>query len=121
MEPKELAKQIVTSLDKHKAENIRVIGITELTSIADYFVIAEGTSSTMVKSLSDYVEEELKADGTEPSRVEGYASSSWVLMDYGSVVVHIFQSETRTFYDLERLWKDGVQLDTADFLEETGD
>ena len=118
MEPKALAGLAVASLDKHKAEDIKVIGVTELTSIADYFVIASGTSTTQVKALSDYVEEELKTGGTEPSRVEGYASSSWVLMDYGSVVVHIFQSETRTFYDLERLWKDGVQLDTAGFLAE---
>ena len=115
MEPKALAGLAVASLDKHKAEDIKVIGVTELTSIADYFVIASGTSSTMVKSLSDYVEEELKTGGTEPSRVEGYASSSWVLMITRRRRVHIFQAETRTFYDLERLWKDGRQLEAAGF------
>ena len=78
--------------------------------IADYFVIATGTSSTQVKSLSDYVETELKEQGIQPLHQEGYASSSWVLLDYGDVVVHIFTEQTRGFYDLERLWKDGAQL-----------
>ena len=104
MEPKALAGLAVASLDKHKAEDIKVIGVTELTSIADYFVIASGTSTTQVKALSDYVEEELGREGQEPRRIEG------------AVVVHIFQAETRTFYDLERLWKDGRQLEAAAFL-----
>ena len=74
----------------------------------------------MVKSLSDYLEKELGEQGVRPLRIEGYASSTWVLMDYGSVMVHIFQAETRRFYDLERLWKDGRQLDPADFLGGNG-
>ena len=90
MEAKQLAAAIAASLDKHKAEDLRVIGIGELSVIADYFVIATGTSSTQVKSLADYVETELKEQGVEPLRQEGYASSTWVLMDYGDVVVHIF-------------------------------
>ena len=69
-----------------------------------------------MKALSDYVEEELGREGQEPRRIEGYAASNWILMDYGAVVVHIFQAETRTFYDLERLWKDGRQLEAAAFL-----
>lgn len=116
MEPKELAGLAVASLDKHKAQDIKVIGVTELTSIADYFVIASGSSTTQVKALSDYVEEELTQAGEQPRRLEGYAASNWVLMDYGAVVVHIFLAETRTFYDLERLWKDGRQLEAAAFL-----
>ena len=116
MEPKALAGLAVASLDKHKAEDIKVIGVTELTSIADYFVIASGTSTTQVKARSDDVEEELGREGQEPRRIEGYAASNWILMDYGAVVVHIFQAETRTFYDLERLWKDGRQLEAAAFL-----
>lgn len=119
MEPKQLAGRIAASLDKHKAEDIRVIGVTELTSIADYFIIASGTGATQVKALSDYVDEELSQLGYEPRRVEGYAASNWILMDYGTVVVHIFTGETRTFYDLERLWKDGELLDTAALLAET--
>ena len=117
MEPKALAGLAVASLDKHKAEDIKVIGVTELTSIADYFVIASGTSTTQVKALSDYVEEELGQQGVTPLRVEGYNASNWILMDYGTVLVHVFQRETRQFYDLERLWRDGSPLDPAAFLE----
>lgn len=116
MDNKDLVSRIVTSLDKHKAENIQVIGITDLTSIGDYFVIANGSSNTQVKSLADYVEEELSQADIHPLRVEGYASASWILMDYGSVMVHVFREDTRQFYDLERLWKDGSQLDVQEFL-----
>ncbi|MCI8553701.1 MAG: ribosome silencing factor [Clostridiales bacterium] len=116
MESKQLAKSIVVSLDKHKGEDIRIIGIRELSVIADYFVVASGTSSTHVKSLADYVEFELKEQGITPTRTEGYASSSWILMDYGDVVVHLFTGQTRDFYDLERLWKDGEQLSLSEFL-----
>lgn len=117
MEAKDIVKQAVVSLDKHKATDIKVIGVTDVTSIADYFVIAEGTSSTQVKALSDYLETELAQQGITPLRIEGYHASNWILMDYGTVLIHVFQGETRQFYDLERLWKDGVQLDTADFLD----
>lgn len=120
VETRERAKQIVASLDTHKAEDIKVIEVGDLTSLADYFIIASATSSTHVRSLSDYVEEELGRQGIEPLRIEGYASSNWVLMDYGSVVVHLFQREARAFYDLERLWKDGKPLDTADLIEVRG-
>ena len=118
MKSKELAKQIVNSLDKHKAEDIHVIGIHSLTTIADYFVIAGGTGSTQVKALTDYVEEELGVQGVKPLRTEGYQSSTWILMDYGEVIVHVFTPETRRFYDLERLWKDGEQLPLSDFITE---
>lgn len=118
LEAKEIARGVVTSLDKHKAQDIRVIEVTDVTSIADYFVIAAGTSSTQVKSLTDYVEEEMEEKGIRPLRTEGYHSSTWILLDYGSVVVHVFQEETRRFYDLERLWKDGLPLDTAAFVED---
>ena len=120
MEAKELMEQVVRSLDSHKAEDIRVIGVTELTSIADYFVIASGSSSTQVKALSDYVEKELSEKGEALRRTEGYAASNWILMDYGTVVVHIFQKKTRTFYDLERLWKDGRQMDIVELLSGGG-
>ena len=116
MEARELVSQVVASLDKHKAADIRVIGVTDITSIADYFVIAAGTSSTQVKALSDYVEFELGEKGVKPLRMEGYNASNWILIDYGTVIVHVFQGETRQFYDLERLWKDGDQLDPAEFL-----
>ena len=113
MEAKDIAKSAVVSLDKHKAADIKVIGVTDITSLADYFIIAEGTSSTQVKALSDYVEFEL---GEQPLRGEGYNASNWILMDYGTVILHVFQGETRQFYDLERLWKDGEQLPLDEFL-----
>ena len=116
MEAKDIAKSAVVSLDKHKAADIKIIGVTDITSLADYFIIAEGTSSTQVKALSDYVEFELGELGIKPLRVEGYNASNWILMDYGTVILHVFQGETRQFYDLERLWKDGEQLLLEEFL-----
>ena len=116
MEAKDIAKSAVVSLDKHTAADIKVIGVTDITSLADYFIIAEGTSSTQVKALSDYVEFELGEQGVKPLRVEGYNASNWILMDYGTVILHVFQGETRQFYDLERLWKDGEQLPLDEFL-----
>ncbi len=117
MEPKSICKQVVCSLDNHKAANIRVIHVTALTTLADYFVIAEGQSSTQVKALSDYVDAEMEETlGLQPDRREGYHSSQWILLDYGSVIVHVFQKDTRSFYDLERLWKDGEEVDVQEFL-----
>lgn len=120
MENRQLLEQIVTSLDKHKASDIRVLEITDITSIADFFVLATGTSTTQVKALTDYVETDLKNAGVSPLRVEGYASSSWILMDYGSVLVHVFKEETRRFYDLERLWQDGKPREVSEFLNDGG-
>ena len=121
MEARELTRQIVVSLDKHKATNIKIIGVTDVTSLADYFVIAQGTSSTQVKALTDYVEFELGEQGVKPLRVEGYNAAGWILMDYGTVIVHVFEEETRRFYDLERLWKDGEPNELTAFIppEET--
>lgn len=109
----ELAKKIAKILDDRKANDLKVIKIEELTVIADYFVIATGTSTTHVRSLSDEIEFKLKQEGIMPLSVEGYDSSSWILTDYGSVVVHVFLEEARGFYALERLWGDApkVELD----------
>ncbi|MBQ4616957.1 MAG: ribosome silencing factor [Clostridia bacterium] len=115
---KNIAALVVRSLDKHKARDIRVIDVEDVTSICDCFVIAHGNSSTQVRALSDYVEKELKEQhGIDPLRTEGYQSSSWVLVDYGEVIVHVFNEETRGFYDLERLWKDGTDVDIAEFID----
>ena len=116
MENNDLVTRVVTSLDKHKADDIQVIQVTELTSLGDYFVIANGSSNTQGKSLADYVEYDLSQQGIQPLRVEGYSSASWILIDYGSVMVHVFREDTRQFYDLERLWKDGRQLDVQEFI-----
>lgn len=121
METRELVKQLVRSLDKHKAKDIQVIRVADVTIIAEYFIIAAGTSSTQVRALADYAEGELKEQGVSPQRMEGYAGSTWVLIDYGSVIVHVFQPETREYYNLERLWKDGEFVDIAEFLEREED
>lgn len=112
----ELAKEIAGILDHKKAADVRVIGIRDISILADYFVIATGTSSTHVKSLADEVEYELKQKELLPDHLEGHNSNSWILMDYGSVIVHVFQKEMRDFYDLERLWVDGEQVDISDVL-----
>ena len=110
-EPLELAKKIAKILDDRKANDLKVIKIEELTVLADYFVIATGTSTTHVRSLSDEIEFKLKQEGVMPLSVEGYDSSSWILTDYGSVVVHVFLEEARGFYALERLWGDAPKVE----------
>lgn len=120
METLDLVKQVVASLDKHKARDIRVLRVTDITALADYFVIAAGSSSTHVRSLVDYTEFELGQQAIHPLRTEGYQTALWTLLDYGQVVVHVFQEETRGFYDLERLWKDGQELDLTTFLDNGG-
>ena len=106
----ELARQAAKLLDDKKAENISVIKIDGISSLADYFVIATGRGSTHVRSLSDELEEKLKEQGATPARIEGYRSDSWILLDYANVVVHIFTQEARDFYDLDRLWTDGTKV-----------
>lgn len=107
----ELAKRAAAILDDKKADKINVIKIEDISTIADYFVVVSGTSSTHVRALSDELEEKLKEEGVSPTRVEGYRSNSWVLLDYSSVVVHVFTGEAREFYDLDRLWADGIKMD----------
>ncbi|MBQ3093793.1 MAG: ribosome silencing factor [Clostridia bacterium] len=115
---KQTAVWAVQTLDKHLAKDVRMIDVEAVTSVCDVFVIAHGNSSTQVRALADYVEKELKEKhGIEPLRVEGYNATGWILVDYGDVVVHIFHEETRGFYDLERLWKDGTEVDINEFLE----
>ncbi|MGN0521565.1 MAG: ribosome silencing factor [Eubacterium sp.] len=117
MEALEIVKNAVKAIDSKKGENIQVIGITDLTIIADYFVIATGTSSTQVKALADEVEYKLEQLGVTPHHIEG-RNTPWVCLDYNSVVVHIFYKDQRDFFQLERLWEDGKKIDTANFLED---
>ena len=106
----ELVKKIAGILDQKKGMDIQAIKVRDLTIVADYFVIAGATSTTHVKSLADEVEYQLKQEDIYPARIEGYGSASWVLIDYGEVIVHIFNPEAREFYKLERLWADGEQV-----------
>lgn len=112
----ELAVQAVKILDEKKALDLKVIEIRDISVLADYFVLATGTSSTHVKSLADEVEFKLKESGVAPGHTEGYRSNSWVLLDYGNVVVHVFTADSRQFYDLDRLWQDGKAVDISGYL-----
>ncbi len=118
MTPKDMALLAAKALDSKKAKEIKVIEIGDLTTLADYFVIAAGTSNTQISALSDVVEEYLKREGEMALRREGYRDGTWVLLDYGSIAVHIFSEEAREFYDLERLWRDGKELDLSGVLTE---
>ncbi len=118
MTPKEMALALAKALDDKKGIDIKVLETTELTTLADYFVICAATSTTQVKALSDECEKVMKERGEAPHHVEGHRGGSWILLDFSSVVVHIFMEETRKFYDLERLWRDAKPLDLAEILVE---
>ena len=113
MSARELAKLIVHSLEEKKAEDIRIIDISKISTIADYFIIANGTNRNQVQALADNVGEDCHKAGYALHQTEGYNSANWILMDYSDVVVHIFSKEDRLFYDLERIWRDGVPVDKA--------
>ncbi|AEF17586.1 MULTISPECIES: ribosome silencing factor [Thermoanaerobacterium] len=111
----DITLKILKILDDKKALDIKGLYVGELTTVADYFVIASGTSTTHVKSLCDEISEKLAEDGVYVNHIEGYNSATWILMDYGSIVVHIFTKDERSFYSLERLWGDAkeIALDNA--------
>lgn len=113
----EKLKLIIKTLDAKKAEDIQAIKISDLTIIADYFVIANGMSSTQTRALADEVEFKMKKQGVEPLRIEGERGANWIIIDYGDVVVHVFYKETREHYNLERLWADGEHIDVSQFLD----
>ncbi len=106
MEALEMAKLMANALSSKKALDIKLLKVEDLTVLTDYFVIASGTSSTHVGALADELEFKLSEAGIKPNRVEGAGSKSWILLDYGSVVAHVFYPEMRDFYALERLWAD---------------
>ena len=117
MESKELMENIVRILDEKKANDIRAIETADVTIVTDYFIIASATSNTHVRSLADDVEDGMEKLGVKPDHIEGKATG-WILLDYSSVVVHVFQTETREYYNLERLWADAPQVDLTHLLHE---
>lgn len=108
MESKEIAKIAYKVLDEKKAIDTRIIDIRELSVIADYFMIAGANNDRQVKALADRIEEILGKSGVVPKGIEGYNSANWILMDYGDVIIHIFNQEQRLFYDIERIWTNGT-------------
>jgi ribosome-associated protein len=107
MQPKDMALAIAQTMEDKRAEEILMLEITHLTVIADYMVIANGRSMVQVKALADAAEEKLHEMGMEPLRREGYAEGRWIVLDYGSVLLHVFHEQEREYYHLERLWMDG--------------
>ena len=109
-----MARLAYQALDDKKGEDIQVIDISQVSVLADYFIIANGNSESQVRALVDNVEEELSKAGYEMKQSEGYGSGNWVLMDFGEIIVHVFDKENRLFYDLERIWRDGKHVDFSE-------
>ncbi len=107
----EMAKLVIDALEDKKAEDIKIIDISEVSVLADYFVIAGGSNRSQIQALCNNVEEKLGRAKYFCKQVEGYDTANWILMDFGDVIVHIFDKENRLFYDLERIWRDGKQID----------
>lgn len=113
----EQAIMAAKAIDSKKGLDIQVIEISDITVLADYMVIATGTSSTHVKALADEVEYQLDNAGVSVSHIEGYRSNSWILLDYVDVIVNVFDDEARHFYDLDRLWQDGKPVDLTGIVD----
>jgi ribosome-associated protein len=107
---KQLVKLAYEALDEKKGEDIQIIEIKDISIIADYFIIANGSNASQVDALVNSVSDKLGKNGFDTKRIEGIRSASWILMDYGDVVVHIFSKEDRLFYNLERIWRDGKSI-----------
>ena len=115
METNEILKIAANALNDKKALNIKAIKIGDLTVLCDYFLIATATSSTHVRSLSEEVEFKLSEAGVEPLRIEG-KSTGWILLDYGSIIIHVFTRDSREFYGLDQMWADGVETELDNML-----
>ena len=115
---KEVAFEVTKALDSKKGMDIKLLRIDKVSSLADYFLICTGTSNTHVKTLCDYAEYTMDQLGVKMLGREGHRGNSWELLDYGSVVVHVFTEEAREFYSLERLWADAEQVDISDIIIE---
>lgn len=107
---KAMAKLAIQALEDKKAEDVRIIDISEVSILADYFLIATGNNQSQIQAMADNVQDALGRAGYEMKQVEGYRTANWVLMDFGDVIVHIFDKENRLFYNLERIWRDGKTI-----------
>ena len=118
-EVQKMAALAISALEDKKAEEIRVIDISQVSVIADYFIIANGTNTSQIQALSDEVEAKLGRAGFPIKQMEGYNNANWVLLDFGDIIVHVFDKENRFFYDLERIWRDGksVEVDELKAVE----
>ena len=108
---KDMLKVIIDALQDKRAEDIRVIDISNVSVIADYFVIASGSNTNQIQAMVDNVEEEMFKAGFDDPKVEGYNTASWILLDYKDVIVHVFSEDDGAFYNIERIWRDGKEVD----------
>lgn len=115
-EPIELARELVRVLDLKKARDIRLLRVADQTVIADYFIICGGTSNTNIKALAGEAEYKLSLRGVAPLRIDGYSEGQWIVLDFGSVMVHIMSRDNRDFFKLEKLWSDAEAVDISDLL-----
>jgi ribosome-associated protein len=111
MTSNEYCKLAVAALEDRKAEDVKVIDIREVSPVADFFIIANGTNQNQIQAMRDACDEALYKAGLNTKQIEGNSNSTWILMDYGDIIVHIFSKEDRLFYDLERVWSDGKVID----------
>jgi len=111
MDNKEIALLAVNALEDKKAEDIRIIDISKISTIADYFIIADGSNKSQIQAMADNVSEVLGRAGVTIRQIEGYQNANWILMDFQDIIIHIFDRENRLFYDLERIWRDGVLIE----------
>ena len=118
MPAKEMAAAVVKAMDSKKGLDIRLLHTADITVLAEYFVICTASSPTHVKTLTEEIDRVMSELGEPPLRREGYRSGSWVLLDFGCVIVHVFMDEARKFYDLERLWSDAENVDIQPLLEQ---
>ena len=109
-----MAKLAYYALDDKKARDIRILDISKVSVLADYFIIASGSNRNQVQAMADNAAEELGKAGYHTRQIEGYNSANWILLDYGDIIIHVFDEENRLFYDLERIWRDGVSISLTD-------
>ena len=114
MNSNEMAQITIAALDDKKAKDIKVIDISNVSVMADYFIIASGTNRNQVQAMADCVEEKLHEQGIHPRQVEGYQVANWILMDFNDIIVHVFNEEDRLFYNLEKIWMDGKVIAIED-------
>ena len=114
MTSRELARMACECIEEKKGIDIKVIDISKISVLADYFIIAGGSNLRQIQSIADNIEEKLGKAGSAPKSVEGYQTSNWILMDYRDIIIHIFNQEERLFYDLERIWADGTTIEMSE-------
>ncbi len=111
---KEMAKIVAAALEDKKARDLKILDISDVSVLADYFIIASGSNRNQVQAMVDEVEEKLGKAGYTPKQIEGYQTANWILMDYQDLIIHVFDEENRLFYDLERIWRDGNLVEKVD-------